>query len=89
MAERFFRRKEFLPEPHGTNVLFSYYAQHYNHQFFRTDKSRGPGFTMGNDGVLIIYIIKSYLKQSHNFTINYERWTYPTFTAWIKTLKTL
>lgn len=56
LAERFFRRKEFIPEPHGTNLLFSYYAQHYNHQFFRTDKSRGPGFTLGNDGVDVSHI---------------------------------
>ena len=56
LAERFFKRKEFIPEPKGTNILFAYYAQHFSHQFFRTDKARGPAFTSGTDGVDVSHI---------------------------------
>jgi prostaglandin-endoperoxide synthase 2 len=56
LAERFFKRKEFIAEPHGTNILFAYYAQHFSHQFFRTDRARGPAFTKGNDGVDVSHI---------------------------------
>ena len=51
LAEKFFQRRQFVPEPHGTNVFFAFYAQHFSHQFFRTDKAKGPGFTLGKDGV--------------------------------------
>lgn len=51
LAERFFKRTEFKPDPHGTNVLFAFYAQHFSHQFFRTDHKKGPGFYAGKDGV--------------------------------------
>ncbi|KAI9553283.1 putative cyclooxygese [Daphnia sinensis] len=56
LAERFFKRKEFIAEPHGTNILFAYYAQHFSHQFFRTDRARGAAFTKGNDGVDVSHI---------------------------------
>lgn len=36
--------------------MFAYYAQHFSHQFFRTDKSRGPAFTSGTDGVDVSHI---------------------------------
>lgn len=53
LIKKVFLRREFKPEPYGTNVLFLYYAQHFTHQFFRTDFKKGPQFTMGNDGVRI------------------------------------
>lgn len=56
LAERFFTRKAFRPEPSGTNVLFAYYAQHFSHQFLRTDKARGPAFTSGTDSVDVSHI---------------------------------
>jgi len=51
LVERLFKRREFKADGHGTNLLFAFYAQHFSHQFFRTDRSRGPGFTSGKDGV--------------------------------------
>ena len=51
MIEKIFYRKEFIPDPHGTNVLFQYYAQHFTHQFFRTDYKKGPHITYGKGGV--------------------------------------
>lgn len=87
LAERFFRRRQFIPEPHDTNVLFSFYAQHYNHQFFRTDRTRGPGFTIGNDGVSrAIILIRSLNELKSVVEI---RWMCPTFTDWINRRKML
>ena len=37
-------------------MLFSYYAQHFNHQYLRTDKAKGPGFKLGGDGVDVSHI---------------------------------
>ena len=51
MINKVFLRKEFKPDPHGTNVLFQYYAQHFTHQFFRTDYKKGPHITYGGGGV--------------------------------------
>lgn len=45
LAERFFRRKKFRPEPRGTNLMFAFMAQHFTHQFFKTNHEVGGGFT--------------------------------------------
>ncbi|KAM7391224.1 hypothetical protein PAMP_021928 [Pampus punctatissimus] len=44
LAERFFKRKKFRPDPQGTNLMFAFMAQHFTHQFFKTNKVQG-GFT--------------------------------------------
>ncbi|XP_063844769.1 prostaglandin G/H synthase 2-like [Scylla paramamosain] len=51
LIKKVFLRREFIPDPHDTNVLFQYYAQHFTHQFFRTDYTKGPHLTKGNGGV--------------------------------------
>ncbi|XP_047475523.1 prostaglandin G/H synthase 2-like [Penaeus chinensis] len=51
LIKKVFLRREFIPEPHETNVLFQYYAQHFTHQFFRTDYKKGPHLTKGTGGV--------------------------------------
>lgn len=51
LIKKVFMRKEFIPEPHQSNVLFQYYAQHFTHQFFRTDYNKGPQLTKGTGGV--------------------------------------
>ncbi|KAK7094706.1 prostaglandin G/H synthase 2-like [Littorina saxatilis] len=51
LIKKFFTRTKFLPEPTGSNVLFSYFAQHFTHMFFKTDFQKGPGFQWGNHGV--------------------------------------
>ncbi|XP_033474605.2 prostaglandin G/H synthase 1 [Epinephelus lanceolatus] len=45
LAERFFRRKTFRPDPQGTNVMFAFMAQHFTHQFFKTNQKAQGGFT--------------------------------------------
>ncbi|XP_036955342.1 prostaglandin G/H synthase 1 isoform X3 [Acanthopagrus latus] len=45
MAERFFRRNKFRPDPQGTNLMFAFMAQHFTHQFFKTNNDAQGGFT--------------------------------------------
>lgn len=45
LAERFFKRKKFRPDPQGTNLMFSFMAQHFTHQFFKTNHEVQAGFT--------------------------------------------
>uniref|UniRef100_A0A2P2I465 prostaglandin-endoperoxide synthase n=1 Tax=Hirondellea gigas TaxID=1518452 RepID=A0A2P2I465_9CRUS len=51
LIKRVFLRRKFIPDPHDTNLLFQYYAQHFTHQFFRTNYTKGPQFTKGLGGV--------------------------------------
>ncbi|XP_074495163.1 prostaglandin G/H synthase 1-like isoform X2 [Sebastes fasciatus] len=47
LAERFFKRTKFRPDPQGASLMFAFMAQHFTHQFFRTDHEVGRGFTKG------------------------------------------
>lgn len=44
IVEKFLLRRKFIPDPQGTNVMFTFFAQHFTHQFFKTDHKRGPAF---------------------------------------------
>jgi prostaglandin-endoperoxide synthase 2 len=59
IVDKLMKRTEFKPDPRGSNALFTFFAQHFTHQFFKTDFQRGPGFQWGGHGViaLILYII--------------------------------
>lgn len=39
-------RRQFIPDPQGTSLMFAFFAQHFTHQFFKTDTKRGPAFTL-------------------------------------------
>uniref|UniRef100_A0A665X219 Prostaglandin G/H synthase 1 n=1 Tax=Echeneis naucrates TaxID=173247 RepID=A0A665X219_ECHNA len=45
LAERFLKRTKFRPDPQGTNLMFAFMAQHFTHQFFKTDHEVQGGFT--------------------------------------------
>ncbi|KAG7490925.1 prostaglandin G/H synthase 1-like [Solea senegalensis] len=47
LMERFFKRTKFRPDPQGTNLMFAFMAQHFTHQFFKTDHGVHVGFTKG------------------------------------------
>ncbi|XP_061489998.1 prostaglandin G/H synthase 2 [Rhineura floridana] len=47
IVEKFLLRRKFIPDPQGTNVMFSFFAQHFTHQYFKTDHHKGPAFTKG------------------------------------------
>lgn len=39
-------RREFIPDPQGTSLMFAFFAQHFTHQFFKSDMKKGPAFTV-------------------------------------------
>ncbi|XP_078498679.1 prostaglandin G/H synthase 2 isoform X1 [Lissotriton helveticus] len=45
VVEKFLLRKEFIPDPQRSNMMFAFFAQHFTHQFFKTDSKRGAAFT--------------------------------------------
>ncbi|XP_056602967.1 prostaglandin G/H synthase 1 isoform X1 [Triplophysa dalaica] len=45
LVERFMLRRNFRPDPQGSNLMFAFFAQHFTHQFFRTHNRVGLGFT--------------------------------------------
>ncbi|KAJ7993997.1 hypothetical protein DPEC_G00261380 [Dallia pectoralis] len=45
VVEKFLLRRQFRPDPQGTNLMFAFFAQHFTHQFFKTKNSMGLGFT--------------------------------------------
>lgn len=47
IVEKFLLRRKFIPDPQGTNIMFTFFAQHFTHQYFKTDTQKGPGFTKG------------------------------------------
>ncbi|XP_059141342.1 prostaglandin G/H synthase 2-like [Physella acuta] len=51
LVEKFFTRTKFRPEPMGTSVLMAFFAQHFTHMFFKTDYTKGVGYTWGGHGV--------------------------------------
>ena len=52
VVERVLLRRKFTPDPQGSNLMFAFFAQHFTHQFFKTDFKKGPGFTKaGGHGV--------------------------------------
>lgn len=45
LAEKLLMRRQFIPDPQGTSLMFAFFAQHFTHQFFKSDMKRGPAFT--------------------------------------------
>ncbi|KAK3600354.1 hypothetical protein CHS0354_015951 [Potamilus streckersoni] len=56
IVDKLFTRDKFIPDPTGSNGLFVFFAQHFTHQFFKTDFKRGPGFQWGGHGVDVSHI---------------------------------
>ncbi|XP_051962848.1 prostaglandin G/H synthase 1 [Xyrauchen texanus] len=47
LVEKFMLRRNFRPDPQGSNLMFAFFAQHFTHQFFKTHNRLGLGFTKG------------------------------------------
>ncbi|KAL5011733.1 hypothetical protein ScPMuIL_010284 [Solemya velum] len=56
LVKKFFVRTKFRPDPMGTNAMFAFFAQHFTHQFFKTDLKLGPGFQWGGHGVDVTHV---------------------------------
>lgn len=45
VVEKVLLRERFIPDPQGTSLMFAFFAQHFTHQFFKSDFKKGPAFT--------------------------------------------
>ncbi|XP_006009312.1 prostaglandin G/H synthase 2 isoform X2 [Latimeria chalumnae] len=70
IAEKFLLRRKFIPDPQGTSLMFAFFAQHFTHQFFKTDQIRGPAFTTGlGHGVDLNHIYGETLDRQHKLRL--------------------
>ncbi|XP_043941254.1 prostaglandin G/H synthase 2 [Protopterus annectens] len=70
IAEKFLLRRKFIPDPQGTSLMFTFFAQHFTHQFFKTDHHRGPEFTRGlGHGVDLSHIYGETLDRQHKLRL--------------------
>ncbi|XP_007667187.1 prostaglandin G/H synthase 2 [Ornithorhynchus anatinus] len=70
IVEKFLLRRKFIPDPQGTNMMFAFFAQHFTHQFFKTDHHRGPAFTKAlNHGVDLNHIYGETLDRQHKLRL--------------------
>ncbi|KAM9444349.1 prostaglandin G/H synthase 2 [Clarias gariepinus] len=70
VVEKFLLRRKFVPDPQRTSLMFAFFAQHFTHQFFKTDMKRGPAFTKGkNHGVDLSHIYGEELERQHKLRL--------------------
>uniref|UniRef100_A0A669BUQ8 Prostaglandin G/H synthase 2 n=1 Tax=Oreochromis niloticus TaxID=8128 RepID=A0A669BUQ8_ORENI len=81
LAEKLLMRRQFIPDPQGTSLMFAFFAQHFTHQFFKSDMKRGPAFTVAKghgvnslrmmlDGEMYPPTVKEV--DSHRFAVGHE-----------------
>ncbi|XP_053325241.1 prostaglandin G/H synthase 2 [Spea bombifrons] len=70
IVEKFLLRRKFIPDPQGTNIMFAFFAQHFTHQFFKTDTKRGAAFTKAlGHGVDLNHIYGESLDRQHKLRL--------------------
>lgn len=70
VVEKVLLRRKFIPDPQGTNMMFTFFAQHFTHQFFKTDHKRGPAFTKGlGHGVDLNHVYGETLDRQHKLRL--------------------
>ena len=55
IAEKILKRREFVTDHRNTSLLFVFFAQHFTHQFFKTDY-KSPALTWGRHGIDVSHI---------------------------------
>uniref|UniRef100_A0A8C5HYZ0 Prostaglandin G/H synthase 2 n=1 Tax=Gouania willdenowi TaxID=441366 RepID=A0A8C5HYZ0_GOUWI len=65
-----FNTEQFIPDPQGTSLMFAFFAQHFTHQFFKSDLKRGPAFTQAlGHGVDLSHIYGDNLEKQHKLRL--------------------
>ncbi|KAF7470860.1 hypothetical protein GHT09_017846 [Marmota monax] len=68
--EKVLLRRKFIPDPQGTNMMFAFFAQHFTHQFFKSDRNGGPAFTTGlGHGVDLSHVYGETLDRQHKLRL--------------------
>ncbi|XP_026790716.2 prostaglandin G/H synthase 2a [Pangasianodon hypophthalmus] len=70
VVEKVLLRQKFIPDPQGTNLMFAFFAQHFTHQFFKSDFKKGPAFTKApGHGVDLSHIYGGSLERQHKLRL--------------------
>ncbi|CAG11618.1 unnamed protein product, partial [Tetraodon nigroviridis] len=70
LAEKVLMRRQFIPDPQRTSLMFAFFAQHFTHQFFKTDSKKGPAFTAAQGhGVDLGHIYGGDLERQHKLRL--------------------
>ncbi|CAL1594456.1 unnamed protein product [Knipowitschia caucasica] len=70
LAEKLLVRRRFIPDPQGSSLMFAFFAQHFTHQFFKSDMKRGPAFTAAQGhGVDLSHIYGVSLDRQHKLRL--------------------
>ncbi|KAJ8011344.1 hypothetical protein DPEC_G00057180 [Dallia pectoralis] len=70
VVEKVLLRKRFIPDPQGSNLMFAFFAQHFTHQFFKSDFKKGPAFTRAlGHGVDLNHIYGDTLERQHKLRL--------------------
>nr|AHW81485.1 cyclooxygenase-d [Branchiostoma belcheri tsingtauense] len=66
LAQTFLARRRFIPDMRRrTSVLLGFMAQHFTHQFFKTDYKKGPGRTWSNHAVDMSHVYGETTERQH------------------------
>ncbi|XP_066533813.1 prostaglandin G/H synthase 2a [Hoplias malabaricus] len=70
VVQKVLLRKRFTPDPQGTSLMFAFFAQHFTHQFFKSDLKKGPAFTKSlGHGVDLSHIYGETLEKQHKLRL--------------------
>ncbi|KAF4086271.1 hypothetical protein AMELA_G00104560 [Ameiurus melas] len=70
VVEKVLLRQRFIPDPQGTSLMFAFFAQHFTHQFFKSDFKKGPAFTKGlGHGVDLSNVYGDNLERQHKLRL--------------------
>ncbi|CAL8349809.1 prostaglandin G/H synthase 2 [Gadus morhua] len=71
LAEKLLVRKHFIPDPQGSSLMFAFFAQHFTHQFFKSDMKKGPAFTKAQGhGVDLNHVYGDNLERQHKLRLH-------------------
>ncbi|TRY56835.1 hypothetical protein DNTS_004105 [Danionella cerebrum] len=70
VVEKVLLRKQFIPDPQRSSLMFAFFAQHFTHQFFKSDFKNGPAFTKAlGHGVDLGHIYGETLERQHKLRL--------------------
>uniref|UniRef100_H2Y627 prostaglandin-endoperoxide synthase n=1 Tax=Ciona savignyi TaxID=51511 RepID=H2Y627_CIOSA len=72
LSKLIFQRNNFEPCPMRTNVFFAFFAQHFTHQFFKTDPKKGIPFQWGDHSVDLSHIYGDTLAREHSLRMHID-----------------
>ncbi|KAK1786302.1 hypothetical protein P4O66_018008 [Electrophorus voltai] len=70
VVEKVLLRQRFIPDPQGSSLMFAFFAQHFTHQFFKSDLKKGPAFTKAlGHGVDLSHVYGDTLERQHKLRL--------------------